>query len=109
MAKESASKTKTNNLESDKKNTKYEITFGYFNENKKGEMDFPPKNSKKYSNLLENIQQDSFMEIVAKKYKKVLDKNGKVSARIGEDGNVLTGKVPVKASKKSETIGNVEK
>ena len=45
-------------------NKKYEITFGYFNENKDMQMEFPPKNAKKYNGLQEKLNEDS-MEIVA--------------------------------------------
>lgn len=81
----------SNNLESDNKGTKYEITFGVFNENERGEMHFPPKNSKKYGNLLKNLKEDS-MVIATSNYEKKLDENGNVIARIGEDGKVLTEK-----------------
>ena len=76
-------------------NKKYEITFGYFNENKDMQMEFPPKNAKKYNGLQEKLNEAS-MEIVANNYTMVLGKNGKV----------LTGKIP--ANKNTSKKASVE-
>lgn len=86
-------------------NKKYEITFGYFNENKDMQMEFPPKNAKKYNGLQEKLNETS-MEIVANNYTKVLDKNGQILARVAKDGKVLTGKIP--ANKNTSKKASVE-
>ena len=45
-------------------NKKYEITFGYFNENKDMQMEFPPKNAKKYNGL----QEWKLLQIIIQRY-----------------------------------------
>ena len=89
-------------------NKKYEITFGYFNENKDMQMEFPPKNAKKYNVLQEKLNEDS-MEIVANNYTKILGKNGQILARVAENGKVLTGKIPEnKNTSKKASVENTK-
>lgn len=99
MAKNAAEKANANNLESNKGNG-YTITFGNFDENEKGEMNFPPQNAKSFKDL-EKTLETSEMVIEAKSYTKVLGKDGKVVARVAEDGKVLSGKLSKAKSSKN--------
>lgn len=101
MAKNAVEKANANNLESNKGNG-YTITFGNFDENEKGEMNFPPQNAKSYKNKdFKEALKTGAMVIEAKSYTKVLGKDGKVVARVAEDGKVLSGKLPKEKSSKN--------
>ena len=98
MAKNVAEEASTNNLEGNRK-TEYKVTFGNFDENEKGEMNFPPENAKTFKGLLKSLEVGE-MTIEAKNHTKVLGKNGEVVARVAEDGRVLTGKPPKRKTAK---------
>lgn len=95
----------------DKNRTNYVIEFGVFKQIEKyneklgtniNVIDFPPKNSKEYKDLLSAIEKQC-IEINAVDYNKVIGKNGKLLARVdSKTGKTLTGKVPTKAKKKQE-------
>lgn len=122
MAIKSKKEAEANNLESDiKEKTPYRVTFGMFQEIEKYNeklgtnidvMKLPPENSKEYKDLLKMLELHQ-MVIETSNFKKVLGKNGVIVARVGEDGKVLTGKVPEKksktAAKKSTAKANEEK
>ena len=107
MAKDVEITDNTSNLESNT-GVKYKITFGNFEENEKGEVNFPPQNAKSYEGL-EEILALYEMDIKAESHENILDDNGNIVARVSNDGKVLTGKLPKeKATKKSNKEDNIK-
>ena len=119
MANDSSIKN-TNNL-GKKGKTPYTVTYGIFeqiekNKEKQGDstyvLNLPPENSKEFKDLLKSLEVGE-MTLEALSYTKVLDKDGKIKARIdNKTGKELTGNAKNndktgKSSKKQEetTIG----
>lgn len=104
MANNSNENNKPNNL-GKKGKTPYKVTYGIFeqiekNKEKQGDstyvLNLPPENSKEYKDLLKSLE-IAEMTLKASSYTKVLDKNGKVKARIDDKtGKELVGDVKIK-------------
>ena len=120
MANNSNENNKPNNV-GKKGKTPYKVTYGIFeqiekNKEKQGDstyvLNLPPENSKEYKDLLKSLEVGE-MTLEALSYTKVLDKDGKIKARIdNKTGKELTGNAKNndktgKSSKKQEetTIG----
>ena len=119
MANDSSIKN-TNNL-GKKGKTPYKVTYGIFQQVEKyneklgtniNVLTLPPENSKEFKDLLKSLEVGE-MTLNALSYTKVLDKDGKIKARIdNKTGKELTGNAKNndktgKSSKKQEesTIG----
>lgn len=97
----------TNNLGDNNKKgrTPYKITYGIFQQIEKyneklgtniNVLTLPPENSKEFKNLLKSLEIGE-MTLEALSYTKVLDKDGKIKARIdNKTGKELTGDVKIK-------------
>lgn len=98
MANDSSIKN-TNNL-GKKGKTPYKVTYGIFQQVEMGTninvLTLPPENSKEYKDLLKSLEVGE-MTLEALSYTKVLDKDGKIKARIdNKTGKELTGDVKIK-------------
>ena len=103
MANDSSIKN-TNNL-GKKGKTPYKVTYGIFQQVEKyneklgtniNVLTLPPENSKEYKDLLKSLEVGE-MTLEALSYTKVLDKDGKIKARIdNKTGKELTGDVKIK-------------
>lgn len=103
MANDSSIKN-TNNL-GKKGKTPYKVTYGIFQQVEKyneklgtniNVLTLPPENSKEFKDLLKSLEVGE-MTLEALSYTKVLDKDGKIKARIdNKTGKELTGDVKIK-------------
>ena len=103
MANDSSIKN-TNNL-GKKGKTPYKVTYGIFQQVEKyneklgtniNVLTLPPENSKEFKDLLKSLEVGE-MTLEALSYTKVLDKDGKIKARIdNKTGKELTGDVQIK-------------
>lgn len=104
MANNSNENNKPNNL-GKKGKTPFKVTYGIFeqiekNKEKQGDstyvLNLPPENSKEYKDLLKSLEVAE-MTLNVLSYTKVLDKDGKIKARIDNaTGKELVGDVKIK-------------
>ena len=104
MANNSNENNKPHNL-GKKGKTPYKVTYGIFQQVEKyneklgtniNVLTLPPENSKEFKDLLKSLEVGE-MTLEALSYTKVLDKDGKIKARIdNKTGKELTGDVKIK-------------